>query len=257
MFVLFLSFILLLSSCCTRSALDENIQHTGLQNPESKDFSVAIDIGHTVKHPGVMGARGIGEFFFNQNLSVMLQTELSKKGYATSFIINPKGEDISLQDRTRIAKEKKADILISLHHDSAQPKYLSKWVVEGDTLFYSDEFQGYSLFYSEKSTLPKESFRLATLLGQSFRQNHFRPTLHHAEAIDGENRPLIDKEKGVYRFDDLVVLKTSTIPAVLIECGVLINRDEELLLTNPVYQRMLVLSIVQAIETFRMQQKKG
>ena len=37
-------------------------------------------------------------------------------------------------------------------------------------------------------------------------------------------------------------------PSVLLECGIIVNRDEEILLSNPVYQEMLVLSITRAIE---------
>ncbi|MBF0433719.1 MAG: N-acetylmuramoyl-L-alanine amidase [Fibrobacteria bacterium] len=216
----------------------------------ANSYVVAIDIGHTMNHPGVIGARGVPEFLFNQNLAMMLKKELDKQGFTQSFIINPKGNDIALKDRTKIARDNNADIFLSIHHDSVQPKYLSKWVVQGDTTLYSDEFQGYSLFYSEKSAMPKRSLQLAQNLGAVFRENGFTPTLHHAEPIKGENRELVDKQKGIYRFDDLVVLKTSSMPAVLIESGVLINRDEELLLSNPVYQRMLVLSMVKAVSNF-------
>lgn len=33
------------------------------------------------------------------------------------------------------------------------------------------------------------------------------PSLHHAEPIHGENRELLDTTLGIYRFDDLTVLK--------------------------------------------------
>jgi N-acetylmuramoyl-L-alanine amidase len=36
----------------------------------------------------------------------------------------------------------------------------------------------------------------------------------------------------VYYFDDLVVLRTATQPAVLLEAGIIVNRDEEALLAR-------------------------
>jgi N-acetylmuramoyl-L-alanine amidase len=46
-------------------------------------------------------------------------------------------------------------------------------------------------------------------------------------------RELIDADAGVYRFDQLVVLKMTRMPAVLIEAGSIINRPEELELGTP------------------------
>ena len=54
-----------------------------------------------------------------------------------------------------------------------------------------------------------------------------KPSLHHSEPIKGENRELIDKELGIYIFDDLKVLKNSYSPAFLFEAGVIVNRKEE------------------------------
>ena len=50
-----------------------------------------------------------------------------------------------------------------------------------------------------------------------------KPSLYHAEPIAGENRPLLDRRLGVHRFDGLAVLKTATMPAVLVEAGVIVN----------------------------------
>ena len=39
------------------------------------------------------------------------------------------------------------------------------------------------------------------------------PTFHHAEPIKGENRELVNRDLGIYRFDDLIVLKSAATPA--------------------------------------------
>ncbi len=43
---------------------------------------------------------------------------------------------------------------------------------------------------------------------------------------------LIDEEAGVYRYDHLIVLHSAHMPAVLLEAGSIVNRQEELELTN-------------------------
>jgi hypothetical protein len=47
----------------------------------------------------------------------------------------------------------------------------------------------------------------------------FAPTLHH---VARDSRTIINNERGIYAFDDLVVLKTARMPAVLLECGVIV-----------------------------------
>ncbi len=73
---------------------------------------------------------------------------------------------------------------------------------------------------------------------------------HHAEPIPGENRPIIDKFNGVYRYDDLIVLKSAPMPAALLECGVISNRAEEKQLADPATQARIVGAIVRALEEF-------
>ena len=69
-----------------------------------------------------------------------------------------------------------------------------------------------------------ESSEFAAKLGRALLSAGFTPTLHHEEQ---EKRPVTDREKGIYAFDDLVVLKTAKMPAVLLECGVIVSRAEE------------------------------
>ena len=78
----------------------------------------------------------------------------------------------------------------------------------------------------------------------------FSPTLHHAEKIPGEGRNLVDRNLGLYEFDDLVVLKTAAMPAVLLECGVIVNRSEEASLQKPEVQQRIADAAAEAIVKF-------
>jgi len=217
---------------------------------DRENFIVAIDIGHTKEKTGATSARGIGEFYFNKQIANFLYLKLLKQGFTKTFILNPTGNNITLMERAKIAENRRADLFLAIHHDSVQPHYLSTWLYGNRELSYSDKFQGYSLFYSEKGRDPENSLFFAKLLGRALLNRYFTPSLHHAEKIKGENRDLIDAQAGIYRFDDLVVLKQATMPAVLLECGIILNRNEEILLSNPVYQNALVSAIVDSIHTF-------
>lgn len=210
-------------------------------------FTIAIDVGHTKTHFGTVSARGITEYEFNKDMAnVLLKKILMKKGL-NAFIINPEGDKISLKERTQIALEKNADLFISLHHDSVQPKYLSYWNYNKKKNHYSDNFSGYSIFISKINIHSDKSYKFATFLGEQFKDGGFVPTLHHAEKIKGENRKLLDNINGIYEFNDLVVLKSAKIPAVLLECGIIVNRMDELLINSNGYKEEFTDRIVNAI----------
>lgn len=213
----------------------------------ARDFVVALDIGHTPSKGGAMSARGVLEYEFNRRLIIELFAQLQSLGFHRSFIINPQGDEIRLGQRSAKANAQNADLFLAIHHDSVKDRFLKTWEVNGKTQKYCDDFHGYSIFFSNKNAKAAESLTFANKLGQALLQADFTPTLHHAAQ---ENRPIVDREKGIYAFDDLVVLKTAMMPAVLLECGVIVNRAEEEKLNSSAYRKRLVDAISRAIHDF-------
>jgi len=136
------------------------------------------------------------------------------------------------------------DLFISIHHDSVQPRFLSPWEFEGETLMYSDLFAGFSLFVSRLHPHTEASLKCASAIGAALRRAGFTASRYHADPIVGENRPFADEENGVHYFDNLAVLKTAGIPALLFEAGVIVNRDEELRMRDPAVRNQIVEAIV-------------
>ncbi len=211
---------------------------------------VALDIGHSIKHPGAYSARGVGEYYFNKTIAEALLRSLKKSAEVETFIINPQGTSVSLAERTRLAANKRATLFLSIHHDSVQRRYVKEWNLDGKTHLYSDHFSGFSVFVSRKNRQFAQSLQFARLLGEAMIVREFSPTLHHAEKIPGEGRNLIDKDIGLYEFDDLIVLKTAVMPAVLLECGVIVNRSEEASLQKPETQERIADAAAEAIIKF-------
>ena len=217
----------------------------------AEDCIIAIDIGHTTNTTGATSARGVPEYLFNQNIGTLLHKQLLQDiRFKRSFIINETGDDISLSGRAAIANQRGAHLLVSIHHDSVQPKDLSQWLCQGRILPHCDKFTGYSIFYSEINRRPLNSLIFAVILGSEMLQSRFCPTLHHAEKFTGGDKDLIDKTRGIYKYNKLVVLKEANMPAVLFECGIIKNRNEELQLGDPQYQHKLVAALFNAIKIF-------
>jgi N-acetylmuramoyl-L-alanine amidase len=190
---------------------------------------IALDIGHSTAHPGAISARGRAEFFFNRDLAAQISSALDAQQFVVQTI-NLDGTEDGLESRT--AKAAGADFLISVHHDSVQPQYLKGWIFQDQAQRYSDRSSGFSLFVSRRNPDPALSLACASAIGSALRQSGLTPSLHHAEPIEGESRLLADEANGVYYYDELVILRTATQPAVLLEAGVIVHRDEEAVLSR-------------------------
>jgi N-acetylmuramoyl-L-alanine amidase len=236
-------FLLALTTCL--SAASYSGCHDTASNPV-----IAIDVGHSPNNPGATSASGIGEFIFNKKIATLLHKVLNEEEFADSFLLGDGTFDLKLKERAIIAQQQGADLLLSIHHDSVQPHYLKSYEKDKRKYRYSDKFSGFSLFFSEDNGDSQTSKSLAESIGQSLIESGIKPSHHHAEPIPGENRDLVDPLRGIYRFDELVILRTARIPAVLIECGIIVNRAEEKRLQTTGFQRQLVDAIVVGLKRF-------
>ena len=212
-------------------------------------FKVALDIGHTLAQPGATSARGVPEFTYNQRLARAVQAALGRAGIA-SVLIGESGAPLALPARPRLAQEAGASLLLSLHHDSVQPQYLSTWVVDGRIRPYSDVFRGYAVFVSNLGRRQAESLRFARLLGGGMRAAGFTPSGYHALPVPGEGRPMVESALGILRFDGLAVLRGATMPAALLEAGVILNRDEESEVQSPAVLERLSGAVAGAVRRY-------
>jgi N-acetylmuramoyl-L-alanine amidase len=76
-------------------------------------------------------------------------------------------------------------------------------------------------------------------------------TPHYTLALMGHRqRQLVDADAGVYRYDELLVLRQTHMPAVLLEAGSIVNRPEELELASPARRALTSAAIAAAVEDF-------
>ena len=206
--------------------------------------SVAIDVGHYLTQPGAISARGVPEFEYNRALALEIAAVLQRAGHETLLI----GADGLMEDLARRAPQAKGmDLLISVHHDSTQARYQSAWEYQGVERLYSDRFAGFSLFVSRNNGHFDRSLRCASAIGAALIKTGFIPSRYHADPVLGENRPFADEANGVHYFDNLAVLRTASIPALLFEAGVIVNRDEETRMREPAIRQQIAAGIAAAV----------
>ncbi|MCC7487140.1 MAG: N-acetylmuramoyl-L-alanine amidase [Burkholderiales bacterium] len=194
-----------------------------------------------------MSARGVPEFEYNLRLARDISESLRSAGHHVS-LIGDDGKAADLAARARRASG--MDLFISVHHDSVQPRFLSAWEHEGAARSYAGErFAGFSLFVSRSNPRLAASLKCASAIGAALRRAGFKPSRYHADPLLGENRPFADEANGVHYFDNLAVLKSATVPALLLEAGVIVNRDEEMRLREPAARQRIAGSIVSAVDS--------
>jgi N-acetylmuramoyl-L-alanine amidase len=120
--------------------------------PSATAATIALDVGHSPRKSGAASARGVPEFGFNQALVQAVRDALEARGVTVVMI---PGGDL----RARAAAARGADLLLSIHHDSVQPRYLEDWQFAGKQHRMSDRFSGYSVFVSRSNPHRASSLR--------------------------------------------------------------------------------------------------
>jgi N-acetylmuramoyl-L-alanine amidase len=215
-------------------------------------FRVVVDVGHTAQSPGAPSARGFWEYDFNLRLAKLIERALVRAGFGRTVLLITDGPaHKSLAVRVARANALGADLFLSIHHDSVPDSFLEVWEYDGHRRYFSDRFKGHSIFISNENVDPAASLFMARLLGEQLKAHGLQYTPHYVERFMGHRqRILVDADAGVYRYDQLIVLRTTQMPAVLLEAGSIINREEELQLGTPERESLISAAVTEAVDGF-------
>jgi N-acetylmuramoyl-L-alanine amidase len=215
-------------------------------------FHVVVDVGHSAKSGGARSARGASEYEFNLRLATQIVQVLLDQGFAkTTLLITEDHRRSGLLKRVERANRMAADLFLSIHHDSVPKKFIEKWEYEGKQHIFSDRFPGHSIFISNDNADRAGSLLFGQLVGRELKARGLQYAPHYTEPFMGNRRRvLVDADAGVYRFDQLVVLRMTRMPAVLLEAGSIIHRDEELKMLAPERRALITESVVDAVAGF-------
>ena len=193
-----------------------------------------MDVGHYAAEPGVISASGVPEFEFNLALARELKAEL-EKFQMNVRLIGERGDYAVLHHRTRDARG--AELFVSIHHDSVQERLLPQ----------ADRFAGFSLFISRQNPKRAKSLACASAIGAKLNAAGFTPSRYHADPVLGESRPFADEANGVHYYDNLAVARSATMASVLVEAGVIVNREEEQRMRDPQVRRRIAVAVGEGV----------
>ena len=193
-----------------------------------------MDVGHYAAQPGVISASGRPEFEYNRDLALETRSELELRNL-TVRMIGERGDYEVLHHRTRDARG--ADLFVSIHHDSVKERLLPQ----------ADRFSGFSIFISRANPELAKSLACASAIGARLRADGFVPSRYHADPVLGEDRPFADETNGVHYYDNLAVGRTAAMASVLVEAGVIVNREEDLRMRDPAVRGAIARAIAEGV----------
>jgi N-acetylmuramoyl-L-alanine amidase len=219
---------------------------------EPAKFRIVLDVGHTAESEGATSARNVAEFIFNLRLARRIEEKLKADGFPETRLLVTEGKARrSLVKRVAAANELHANLFLSIHHDSVPNSLLENWEFEGKKSHFSDRFAGYSVFVSRDNPDFKTSLAFAELVAKEMKAEGLQYGRQYTLPIMGRyQHPLLNKETGVYSYDQLVVLKSTRMPAVLLEAGSIINRDEEIKMDSPERRDIISSAVAAAAKEF-------
>ncbi len=239
-----------------KPAWPDEIQQVRRESQPSKcdrsQFRVVLDVGHTADALGAISARNVPEYFFNYRLAAQIERSLIEDGFDKTVLLVTRGPARpSLFDRVARANGLSANLLVSIHHDSVPDQLLESWDFEDKESHFSDRFSGHSIFVSYENPHLNGSLLFGRLLGKELKDRGLQYARQYTQPIMGRYRhKLVDPDVGVYRYDQLVVLRGTRMPAVLFEAGSIINRKEELQMNSAERLDLISASLTTAVEMF-------
>ena len=224
---------------------------------EKRDVVVVIDPGHGGKDPGALGQYKVREKDIVLSISKELARRLNDVPGIKAVLTRSTDEYLQLRDRSRVARESNADLLISVHADAftkASARGASVWAL---SLSGKTSEMGRWLAQQEQATdlvggisLDDKDQLLAEVLLDMSMNSTIQMSLDIGGNVLREMKGVAVLHKDAVQQAGFVVLKSPDIPSILIETGFVSNKTEAKNLSSATYRKRLANSIAKGVEEF-------
>jgi N-acetylmuramoyl-L-alanine amidase len=231
------------------------------RNLSGRPLIVAIDAGHGGQDPGAIGPTGKRE----KDVTLAIARELARQVNATPGLKAVLTRDadmfLPLPRRTQFARQAKADIFISIHADAAENRSAKGSSVYVLSLRGASSQRARWLADKENAAdligghpLPKADNTLTSVLLDLTQSGQMRASETAAAHVLTGLKDIGYNHKPNIERANFSVLRTSDMPAMLVETAFISNADEERRLTDPIYQRSLARAVLAGVDTYFQRQ---
>ena len=189
-----------------------NFTNIAIENSIYKNYLIVIDAGHGGRDPGAIGTK-VKEKDIALKTSLMLEKYLKAEGFKV-YMTRSRDEYIGLYERADIANDLNADMFISIHANAATNSSASGLEV----LYASD----------------------GAKMGQGLADSIQKQLVSYLKGRD----------RGIVKRPNLVVLRETKMPSVLVEIGFVSNPIEQEKLMDPTYLDNAAKAILEGIKRF-------
>lgn len=224
---------------------------------QQRNIIVAIDAGHGGEDPGAIGPRGTREKDVVLAIARELYNQLEDvRGYEP-VLMRTGDYYLSLQRRRELAREKQADLFISIHADAfTNPRASGASVFALSSSGATSAMAGYLANQENEADViggvngvsleDKDEILRSVLVDLSMTAT-LRSSLDVGNDILSEMKQVARMHKASVEQAGFAVLKSPDVPSVLVETGFISNPTEEANLGSAGYRRQLAAAIRQGV----------
>lgn len=225
----------------------------------SKQVVIAIDAGHGGKDPGAIGKNGYREKDVTLSVARKLYAKLDADPMFKPAMTRDGDYFISVSGRSDVARKKNANMLVSIHADSApnsRARGASVWVLsnrransELGSWLEQREKQSELLGGAGDALNGADPYLSQAVLDLQFGHSQ-RVGYDVAVHVIRQLRKVGNIHKSSPEHASLGVLRSPDIPSILVETGFISNSAEEQLLKSDAYQEQVAEAIHQGLRQY-------
>ena len=228
-----------------------------MEGRNNRPLIIAIDPGHGGQDPGAIGKNGTREKDVVLQISKELARQINAAPGLKAYLTRDTDVFIPLNKRAKLARAAKADMFISIHADAAENRSADGSSVYVLSLKGASSQRARWLANKENSSdlvggvrLEQTSNTLASVLIDLTQSGQLKASEDAAEEILGGLMQVGNIHKRHIERANFAVLRTSDMPAMLVETAFISNLEEERRLQDPAFQRKLAGAVLDGVNTF-------
>lgn len=236
---------------------DDALPARAISDSDRRDIIIAIDAGHGGEDPGALGPGRLRE----KDVVLAIARELGAlferdRGFAPT-LIRSGDYYVSLKGRRDLARERQADLFVSIHADAFHRQEANGASVYALSTRGATSTTASYLAQRENATdlvggvrLGDKDEMLAGVLADLSMTATLDASLNMGGSVLGEMDNVARLHKRQVEQAAFVVLKSPDIPSILVETGFISNPGEARKLADPAYRRRMARAIHRGIRSW-------